>query len=299
LKILLLGKNGQVGWELQRSLAPIGKLIALDRRGQDDWCGDFTNLEALASTVRRIRPDVIVNAAAYTAVDQAESDISLARAINALAPAALASEAASIGAWLVHYSTDYVFDGSGSEPWREESATSPLNTYGRTKLEGENAIVNSGCHHLVFRTSWVYSARGGNFARTMLRLAEERETLNVIDDQHGAPTGADLLADCTAHALRAAMQRPSVCGVYHLAPGGETSWHGYALHVIERARQAGRPLKLSKEAIRAVSTNQFPTVARRPSNSRLDTLKLRTTFDLSLPDWRAGVDRMLTEVLAA
>ena len=199
MKILLFGKNGQVGWELQRSLAPLGELIALDSASRE-MCGDFTDPAELARTVRKVAPDVIVNAAAHTAVDKAESEPELARTINALAPGVLAQEAMRTNAWLIHYSTDYVFDGSGDKPRLESDATAPLNVYGATKLEGEQLIQQSGCRHLILRTSWVYGARGGNFIRTMLRLAQERDSLNIIDDQNGAPTGADLLADVTAHA---------------------------------------------------------------------------------------------------
>lgn len=297
MKILLFGKSGQVGWELQRSLAPLGELVALDRGGSQSLRGDLGNAAALAETVREVRPDVIVNAAAYTAVDEAESEPDLARAINATAPGVLAREAAATGAWLVHYSTDYVFDGSGSRPWSEQDPTGPLGEYGRSKLEGETLIRASGCRHLLFRTSWVYAARGQNFAKTMLRLAAERDVLTVIDDQHGAPTGAELLADATAHAIRTATQRADVSGTYHLAAGGETTWHGYARHVIERARAAGRPIKVASDAIRAVPTSAFPTPAKRPANSRLTTASFRQTFALCLPDWRTGVDRMLDEVL--
>ena len=237
MKILLLGKNGQVGWELQRSLAPLGEVLALDRHSTA-WCGDLSQPERLAQTVRSWRPDVIVNAAAHTAVDKAESEPDLARCLNATAPAALALAAAEVGAWLLHYSTDYVFNGQGNTPWQETDATGPLSVYGQTKLEGEQAVVASGCKHLIFRTSWVYGARGGNFARTMLRLAGERERLTVIDNQHGAPTGADLIADVTAHAIRQVMQpqAASLAGIYHLVAGGETTWHGYARHVIAQAR---------------------------------------------------------------
>jgi dTDP-4-dehydrorhamnose reductase len=294
MKILLLGKGGQVGWELQRSLAPLGELIALDF-DSTGLCGDFTRPEALADAVRQVRPDVIVNAAAHTAVDKAESEPELARTINALAPAVLAREAAALGAWLIHYSTDYVFDGGGSRPWSESDKTGPLSVYGATKLEGEQRIAESGAKYLIFRTSWVYAARGGNFAKTMLRLAHERERLTVIDDQIGAPTGADLLADVTAHALRAACARPELAGVYHLVAGGETSWHGYASHVIAQARSLGESFKASK--IAPVPTSAFPTPAKRPANSRMNTRKLCETFGLVLPDWRCGVDRMLTEVL--
>lgn len=290
MKILLLGKNGQVGWELQRSLAPLGEVIAL---GSDS--ADFTDLESLAKTVREIAPDVIVNAAAHTAVDRAESELELARTINALAPGVLAAEAKRLGVWLVHYSTDYVFDGSGDEPWLETDLTGPLSGYGASKLEGEQLIQQSGCKHLIFRTSWVYGARGGNFAKTMLRLGQERESMKVIDDQMGAPTGAELLSDVTAHAIRTALMNPDVSGLYHLVASGETSWHGYASFVLAFARQAGVPLKVA--TIEAVPTSAFPTPARRPHNSRLSADKLQKTFGLQLPHWQVGVTRMLTEIL--
>lgn len=296
MKILLFGKDGQVGWELQRSLAPLGELVALGRDSKGH-CGDFADLDGIARTVRAIAPDVIVNAAAHTAVDRAESEPELARAINAAAPGVLAREAAATGAWLVHYSTDYVFDGSGERPWRETDATGPINVYGSTKLEGEQAIMQSGCRHLIFRTGWVYAARGGNFARTMLRLAQERDRLTVIADQIGAPTGADLLADVTAHAIRSVQRQPELGGMYHLAAGGETSWHGYACFVVEFARQAGIPIKVAPEGIEAVPTSDFPTPAKRPHNSRLDTIKLQQAFGLHLPHWKNGVVRMLTEIL--
>jgi dTDP-4-dehydrorhamnose reductase len=297
MKILLLGKNGQVGWELQRSLALLGEVVALDFDSPGPLTADFSAPESLAATVRAVAPQVIVNAAAHTAVDKAESEPDFARALNAASPAVLAREAKTLGAWLMHYSTDYVFDGSGSTPWVEDSPTGPLSVYGRTKLEGEQAIRASGCHHLIFRTSWVYAARGGNFAKTMLKLAQERERLTVIDDQIGSPTGADLLADLTAHALRQARQRPEVAGTYHAVAHGETSWHGYARHVIGFARAKGLPIKVAADAIAPVPTSTFPTPAKRPHNSRMNTSKLRSTFDVSLPAWQAGVDRMLTEVL--
>jgi dTDP-4-dehydrorhamnose reductase len=295
LKILLLGKNGQVGWELQRSLSVLGQLTALDRHSTP--CGDLSQPESLAQTVRSLRPEVIVNAAAHTAVDKAESEVDLARTLNAGAPVALAQVAAETGAWLVHYSTDYVFDGSGSHPWQESDATGPLGVYGQTKLEGEQAIAASGCKHLIFRTSWVYAARGGNFAKTMLRLAQERERLTVIDDQHGAPTGADLIADVTAHAIRAALRHPQLSGLYHLVAGGETSWHGYASHAIARARELRPDLGWKVGEIAPVPTSAFPTPARRPHNSRLDTQKLQQSFGLTLPHWQTGVDRLLSEIL--
>jgi len=298
MKILLFGMNGQVGWELQRSLAPLGELVALDFDSPGPLGADFTRPDSLAATVRAVAPQVIVNAAAHTAVDQAEGEPDIARAINAAAPAVLAREAVAAGAMLVHYSTDYVFDGSGNQPWREDAPTKPLNAYGQTKVEGEQAIRNSGCRHLILRTSWLYSARGGNFARTMLRLATERDKLEVIDDQVGAPTGADLLADVTAHALRGVFANPELAGTYHAVAGGATSWHGYARHVIEFARLAGRPIRVQAQDIAPVASSAFPTPAQRPLNSRLDTRKLKQAFGLTLPDWQTGVERMLREVLA-
>jgi len=296
MKILLFGKNGQVGWELQRALAPLGEVIALDADSAG-LSADFSNPESLVATVREVAPHWIVNAAAHTAVDKAEGESDLARAINATAPGVLAREAAAMGAWLMHYSTDYVFDGSGSTARAEDAPTGPLGVYGATKLEGEELIRASGCQHLIFRTSWVYAARGGNFARTMLKLAQERDALKVIDDQIGAPTGADLLADLTAHAMRSVALQPQHGGTYHAVASGHTSWHGYATHVIENARSCGVPIRVAREAIAAVPTSAFPTPARRPANSRLDTQKLRNTFGLRLPDWQSGVNRMLTEVL--
>lgn len=296
MKILLLGKGGQVGWELQRSLAPLGVVTAVDTDSQD-LCGDFTNLQGLAQTIRIVQPDVIVNAAAHTAVDKAESEAELARTINAVAPGVLAQEARALNALLVHYSTDYVFDGSGDKPWVETDATGPLSVYGATKLEGEALIRDAGCRHLIFRTSWVYAARGGNFAKTMLRLAKDRDRLTVIDDQIGAPTGADLLADVTAHAIRFAAERTDVSGLYHAVASGSTSWHGYARFVLGFAKNAGIELACDPQAVEPVPTSRFPTPARRPHNSRLDTTKLCDTFGLSMPHWQTGVARMLTEIL--
>ena len=294
MKILLLGKNGQVGWEAQRALAPLGELVALDRHGSDGLCGDLEQVDALADTVRRLAPDVIVNAAAYTAVDKAEQEAERAQAINADAVAMLARQTHELGALLVHYSTDYVFDGSGAQPWREDDAPAPLSVYGATKLAGEQAIRASGCEHLIFRTSWVYAARGGNFARTMLRLAAEREQLSVIDDQIGAPTGAELIADVSAHAIRSTLKDRSLCGTYHHAAAGQTSWHAYASFVIDRARRSGAALAVQK--ITPIPTTSYPTPATRPLNSRLDTQRLRSRFGLHLADWRDGVTRMLAEI---
>lgn len=296
MKILLLGKNGQVGWELQRSLAPLGKVIAL-ASDSTQWCGNLADLDGIAATVRAIAPDVIVNAAAYTAVDRAETDSLACHTVNALAPAVLAAAAAQIGALLVHYSTDYVFDGSGNAPRDESAIAKPLSVYGSTKLEGEQAIVESGCHHLIFRTSWVYAARGSNFISTMLRLAGERESLSVVADQFGAPTGADLIADVTAHAIRCTVRRTDLSGIYHLVAGGKTSWHGYASYVIDLARKSGAPIKVAQTAISAVSSDAFQTVAIRPKNSTLSTKKLQSAFALELPEWQYGVARMLCETI--
>jgi dTDP-4-dehydrorhamnose reductase len=294
MKILLLGKNGQVGWELQRALAPLGDVVALDRHSTEH-CGDIANLEALRATLQAVAPDIIVNAAAYTAVDKAEGDQASAWTINADAPRVMAEAAAASGAWLVHYSTDYVFDGTGTGLWTEDSPVSPVNFYGASKLAGEQAIIATGCKHLIFRTSWVYGARGNNFAKTMLRLAKDRETLNVIADQLGAPTGAELLADVAAHAIIQAQGEPAVSGVYHLAPQGEISWHGYAQFVIDFAKAQGEVLAVN--AVLPIPTTAYPTPAARPLNSRMDTRKLRDTFSLHLPDWQRGVTRMLMEVL--
>ncbi len=294
--ILLLGCNGQVGWELQRSLAPLGQVVALDRHSHE-YCGDLADLERLKATVRALRPVAIVNAAAHTAVDRAESEPELAQLINALAPQALAQAAQEVGAWLLHYSTDYVFDGSGDQPWQEADATGPLNTYGRSKLEGERLIAQACPKHLIFRTSWVYAARGGNFAKTMLRLAGERERLTVIDDQRGAPTGAELIADVSAHALAQLLRTGAGAGIYHLVAAGETSWHGYASHVVATARRLKPELQFKVQTIDPVPTTAFPTPAKRPHNSRLDTHKLQQAFGLTLPPWQQGVERMLAEIL--
>jgi len=296
MNILLFGKGGQVGWELKRSLAPLGHLTALDF-DSTSHCGDFSSLQGLADTVRALRPDVIVNAAAHTAVDKAESEPELARILNALAPGVLAQEAAKLGAWLVHYSTDYVFDGSGNRPWVETDTPTPINVYGQTKLEGEQLVALHCPQHLILRTSWVYAARGGNFAKTMLRLAQERERLAVIDDQYGAPTGAELLADVTAHAIRHVQQHPEHAGLYHLVAGGETSWFEYAKHVLAQAQIVQPAIKIKATEVAPVPTSAFPTPAMRPHNSRLNTTKLQTTFGLTLPPWKQGVDRMLAETL--
>lgn len=296
MNILLFGKTGQVGWELQRSLAPLGNLIALDVHSKD-YCGDFSNPEGVAETVRQIKPDVIVNAAAHTAVDKAESEPELAQLLNATSVEAIAKEAQKLGAWVIHYSTDYVFPGNGNTPWLETDATAPLNVYGETKLAGEKALSENCVRHLIFRTSWVYAGKGNNFARTMLRLAKERTELSVINDQFGAPTGAELLADCTAHAIRVALEKPEVAGTYHLVAAGTTSWYDYASFVFDEARKAGMNLALTQ--LHKVPTSAYPTPAQRPANSRLNTSKFQKQFNLVLPEWEEGVKRILAEWFTA
>ncbi len=286
MNILLLGKDGQLGRELTRSLAPLGRLTAWGRTE----C-DLAQTERICHQVFSAQPDVIVNAAAYTLVDQAESQPQLAHAINALAPAALAQVARDSGARLIHYSTDYVFNGSGTSPWREESPTAPLNVYGASKLAGEQAIAASGCQYLILRTSWVYAHAGENFAKTMLRLACEREHLSVVDDQIGAPTDAAWLADITAQVISSGDH--AVLGIFHAAAAGEVSWHGYASYLIARARQMGFPIKVMPEAITAVASKAFPTKAKRPHNSRLDCAKLNRTLGIVAPPWQSGIDQLL------
>ncbi|WP_347254294.1 dTDP-4-dehydrorhamnose reductase [Leminorella grimontii] len=296
MNILLFGKTGQVGWELQRALVPLGNLISLDVNSRE-YCGDFSNPEGIAETVRAIKPNVIVNAAAYTNVDKAESEPEFAQLLNATSLEAIAKEAEKIGAWVIHYSTDYVFPGNGETAWQEEDLTAPLNVYGQTKLAGEKALQYHCPKHLIFRTSWVYASKGNNFAKTMLKLAKERTEISVINDQFGAPTGAELLADCTAHAIRVALMKPEVAGLYHLVAGGTTTWYDYAALVFEEARHAGIELTLKK--LHAVPTSAYPTPARRPNNSRLNTEKFQKNFGLVLPQWDMGVKRMLNELFTA
>lgn len=273
MKLLLTGHNGQVGFELRRALAVLGEVIAIDSEDCDP--------------------------AAYTAVDKAESEQALARAINARAPGVLAEEAKTLGALLVHFSTDYVFDGTKLGAYQESDTPNPSSVYGATKLAGERAIAAAGCRHLILRTSWVMGAHGGNFAKTMLRLAGERDTLSVVADHYGAPTSAALLADLTAHLVREAQRTPAdfPYGLYHAVAAGETNWHAYACHVIERARAAGKAIPVAPDAIKAITTSDYPTPAKRPANSRLDTSLLRETFGLHLPDWKIGVDHILDQIL--
>jgi len=294
LKIVLLGKDGQVGWELQRALAPLGDVVAL---GRSD--GDLREPDAVAAKVRAVAPQWIVNAAAYTAVDRAESESDLAQLVNGTAVGALARAAHAANAWLVHFSSDYVFDGSGEKPWREDDPTAPLGAYGRSKLAGEELVRASRCRHLILRTSWVFAARGTNFVRTMLRLARERDALRVVADQVGAPTGAELIADVTAHAMRGAGSEPQLAGTYHLAAAGEASWNAVARRAIARARERGAPVRVGDSAIEAIASAAYPQAALRPLNSRLDTTKLRAAFALTLPPWQAGVDRAVDELTAA
>lgn len=295
MKILLLGCNGQVGWELQRALSPLGELIACDFDSAAALRADFTQPTRVGELVDRVRPDVIVNSAAHTAVDKAESEPALARDINATTPGVIADRARALGSLLVHYSTDYVFDGSGDQPRDENAATRPLSVYGKTKLEGEQLIQASGCQHLILRTSWVYAARGHNFIKTMLRLAGERDALSVISDQIGAPTGADLLADVTAQAIAHLRAGRGGTGLFHCVASGYTSWFDYARYVIEWGRQQGLSIKVAPEAIRPVPTKSYPTPAQRPRNSRLSTEKLQRALSLTLPPWQQGVERMLRE----
>lgn len=296
MKILLLGRNGQLGRELLRSLAPLGELVA-PARGEPG--GDLADLAALAAGVRALRPGLIVNAAAYTAVDQAEREPELAHAINALAPELLSREAERGGGWFVNYSTDYVFDGSGQRPWREADPTGPLNAYGRGKLAGDRLVQAACARHLILRTSWVYAAVGRNFPATILRLARERERLEVVDDQFGAPTDAGWLADATAQALRACLGRPELAGLYHLAAAGETSWHGVADYVVAQARLAPAAAPLRVAEVARIASAAFAAAAERPKNSRLDSTRALAAFGLVQPHWQAPLAVAVRRMLAA
>lgn len=296
MKILLLGANGQVGWECQRSLSILGSLAIHDRK-----TANFLDLDALRQLVRTVQPDVIVNAAAYTAVDQAEADSETAYKINTEAVSTLADEAKALGACLVHYSTDYVFDGDKDGQYQEDDTTNPQSVYGKSKRDGELAIIESDCHYFIFRTSWVYASRGNNFAKTMIKLATERDELRVVADQVGAPTSAELIADVTARVVDRLRQQSSFAGqhsgIYNLVASGDTSWHGFAQRVLEKASALGLDLRVTSGNIAAISTAEFPRPAARPSNSRMDTHKLQTLLNIDMPDWQFHVDRMVTEFI--
>ena len=290
-RFLITGANGQLGFELQRALAPLGEVIALDRSG----C-DLSNADSIRSAVRSAKPDVIFNAGAYTAVDKAESEPDLANAINAVAPGIIGEEAAKIGALVIHYSTDYVFDGAKASAYSETDIPNPLGVYGMTKLAGEQALAASGAMHLIFRTSWVYGLNGKNFIKTILRLASERSELKIVADQFGAPTGAALLADVSAH-VASRYLREGVdsfpFGLYHLTASGETSWHELARHVVAKAIAADWKLPATPDRILPITTPEYPTPAARPANSRLNTSKFVEAFGIQLPDWRIGVDQVM------
>ena len=294
-RILLTGKNGQVGFELQRALAPLGEVIAV---GTADC--DLSDANAIRGLMQRVQPQLVVNPAAYTAVDKAESDADKARAVNAVAPGVLGEEASRLGASVIHYSTDYVYDGSKDGLYTESDPVSPQSVYGQTKLDGERALQAVTPRHVILRTSWVVGAHGGNFAKTMLRLAGDRDELKVVADQFGAPTSASLIADVTAHIARQMLRDGAdgfPFGVYHLAAAGETSWHAYAQYVIGEAIGIGKALKAAPERVLPIPASSYPTPARRPQNSRLDTHKLRQTFGLHLPHWQEGVKHILQQIL--
>lgn len=290
MKILLTGGNGQLGYELLRALAPLGELLAPSRTA----C-DLANAGALRSLVRAIRPDVIVNAAAYTAVDQAESDRAMAFAVNADAPAILGEEAARLGARVLHFSTDYVFDGEKETPYTECDRPAPVNVYGASKYQGELALAAACPRHLILRTSWVVGVHGSNFARTVLRLAREKASFGVVADQHGAPTSAALLADVTAHLL--GQVDPEPCGIYHVTAAGNTTWHDYARFVLAEAAAAGTQLKAGPDDVLPLATGDYPALARRPRNSCLDTSLLHARFGLRMPPWQDGVRQVVRQML--
>ncbi|PFG08987.1 dTDP-4-dehydrorhamnose reductase [Marinobacter sp. LV10MA510-1] len=288
MNILLLGKTGQVGFELHRTLTPLGTITAPDRTELD-----LMTPQAVADYLETHQPDLIANAAAWTAVDAAEEHTEAARRLNAGLPDQLARYSAEQGAVLIHYSSDYVYPGSGTQPWQETSATGPLSVYGQTKLEGDQAIQNSGAEHLIFRTSWVYSARGNNFMKTMLRLAKSKPELKIVADQVGAPTPARLIAQVTALAIGSNMPN----GLYHLAPKGETSWHGFAQEIFRLAHQAGEQLSMGPQNAAPIPTSEFPTPAKRPLNSRMDLTKLEAALNMQMPDWQSQLALTLREYL--
>lgn len=301
MKLLILGKNGQVGWELQRALQPLGEVLALDRYqdAKTQYCGDISNFDAIARVITQFRPNIVVNATAYTAVDQAETDLEQADLINHLAVKHLAEQCKIMNALLIHYSTDYVFDGQGQIAWQETDEKAPQNAYGHTKLAGEIALEQSKAKFINFRTSWVYGTHGNNFIKTMLKLAKSKDELNIIADQIGVPTGAALIADVTAQVIRYYDFNPDqhhdLHGHYHLAPQGETSWYDYAQFIFEQARQKGIELQIKQ--VEAIPTTAYPTPAKRPLNSRLNTQKLQQTFYIHLPEWQQGVEHAIAEMI--
>ena len=294
MKILLLGKNGQVGWELQRSLAPLGEVISLDRNGLNQWCGDLSKPEQIYQTIIDIAPNVVVNASAYTAVDLAETEQDMANLINHVAVGKIAEACAQIKALLVHYSTDYVFDGEGTSIFNETDTLKPLNVYGQTKALGEQAIQNAQCNYLIFRTSWVFAQKGKNFLKTMLALSQQREELSIIDDQIGAATSAELIADVSAHAIVQTLRDQTKIGIYHLVASGETSWFEYANYIFEQAKNLG--VNLAIQQVNPIPTAAYPTPAKRPHNSRLNNQKIQHAFQIYLPDWKVHVQRTVVEV---
>ena len=294
MKILLLGKNGQVGWELQRSLAPLGEVISLDRNGLNQWCGDLSKPEQIYQTIIDIAPNVVVNASAYTAVDLAETEQDMANLINYVAVGKIAEACAHIKALFVHYSTDYIFDGEGVSVFNEADALKPLNIYGKTKALGEQAIQNAQCNYLIFRTSWVFAQKGKNFLKTMLTLSQQREELSIIDDQIGAPTSAELIADVSAHAIVQTLRDQTKIGIYHLVASGETSWFEYANYIFEQAKNLG--VNLAIQQVNPIPTAAYPTPAKRPHNSRLNNQKIQHAFQIYLPDWKVHVQRTVVEV---
>lgn len=294
MKILLTGKNGQVGFELRRSLSVLGDIFAVDI----EEC-DLQSEHAVKSLVQSYRPDVIINPAAYTAVDRAETDIDLCESVNTIAPGILATEAEKLGAMMIHFSTDYVFDGKKKTPYTEGDETNPQSVYGLTKLKGEKLVESNCSRHLILRTSWVVGAHGGNFAKTMLRLASEKDQLSVVADQYGAPTSAAVLGDLTSHLVRQAIHNPAdfPYGLYHATASGSTNWHEYACHVIEKARASGKKITVPSSSIKPICSSEYPTPAKRPGNSQLDTSKFRNTFKLNLPDWKVSLDHILDQIL--
>ncbi|SOD16752.1 dTDP-4-dehydrorhamnose reductase [Nitrosomonas ureae] len=296
MRILLLGKSGQLGWELQRSLAPLGELISLDSASKE-LCGDLSNLKGIKQTIQKTAPNIIVNAGAYTAVDKAENEPELTQILNAEAPKILAQAAKEQNARLIHYSTDYVFNGNGAQPYDETDTADPLNYYGKTKLEGDENILTSGCSHLIFRTSWIYATFGSNFIKTILYLAQNRDKLTIVNDQIGSPTSAELIADTTAYTLFTVKYKPEISGLFNLTAKGYTSWYEFAKFILEYVEKRNLPLKIHSTDIDPISSVEFPLPAKRPLNSRLNTSKLENTFHLSLPAWQTGVSRILTEIL--